>query len=67
MNPKIFQARALEIALRLYSRTRVRVNRAYTPSGMMATASRITGKKFKAKAYIQAADALAAWAKEQGS
>lgn len=57
----IYQAIAIETALRMYARTGMRVNRMYTPKNMMATATAITGKKFKARDYCVAADALLAW------
>jgi len=49
MNPNIAQAIILSSALRLYART----------------AARITGQMFHSRAYLQAADALTAWAEAQ--
>jgi hypothetical protein len=40
----------------------MKVNRAYTPSNMLATASHLTGQKFKRGEYIKAAEALDALA-----
>lgn len=50
--------------LRLYAKTGMKPNRAYTPSAMMRAAQQHTGKKFKARAYLEAADALQARADE---
>lgn len=57
----IYRATVIESALRLYAKTGMRVNRAYTPAAMMRVAAEITGRKFKARDYLGAADALRAW------
>jgi hypothetical protein len=57
----IFRATVIEHALRLYAKTGIRANRAYTPSAMMRAATDITGRKFKARDYLGAADAIRAW------
>jgi hypothetical protein len=57
----IYRATVIESALRFYARTGMRVNRAYTPTAMMRAASEITGRKFKTRDYIGAADAIHAW------
>jgi hypothetical protein len=57
----IYRATVIESALRLYAKSGLRVNRAYTPAAMMRVAAEITGKKFKARDYLGAADALRAW------
>ena len=62
MSPRIFQAIALARALETYARTGIKVNRAYTPTNMIRTAKRITGKDFKARDYAGAAKALRLWA-----
>jgi len=67
MTPEQFQAITLARALRLYARTGMKANRAYTPSAMLATASRITGRAYPARAYTQAADDLFCWAEAQHS
>ena len=54
-----FQALAIMHALRLYAKTKMQVNRAYTPTAMLGMAARITGQHFKRGQYIQAADAIA--------
>lgn len=65
MDPRIYQALVLKHALRLYAKTGIKVNTAYTPKNMLLTAGRITGQSFKRGQYVQAADALEAWAFEE--
>lgn len=57
------QATILASALEMYHKTKIKVNRAYTPSNMLATATNITGKKFKRGQYLEAAKALREYAK----
>jgi hypothetical protein len=57
----IFQAAVIASALRLYAKTGMRANRAYTPTAMLAAAKRITGQSFKRGQYAEAADALTAY------
>lgn len=52
-------------ALKLYARTGIKANRAYTPKNMMAVATKVTGKKFAARDYMGAHDALKEWAAQQ--
>jgi hypothetical protein len=54
----LYQALAIKHALRFYAKTGMRVNKAYTPKNMIAMAEKITGKKFTARDYMGAADAL---------
>lgn len=61
-----FQASVIKSGLSLYAKTGMRPNRAYTPSAMMKMATHITGKKFKARDYMGAVDALDIWIKENG-
>jgi hypothetical protein len=63
----VFQATIIAHALEFYAKTGMKVNRAYTPANMMRTASSITGKKFKSRAYLEAAHALREWAQVQAS
>lgn len=56
----VFGMLTLASALRLYAKTRMQVNRAYTPTAMLRAASTYTGQKFKARDYLAAADALTA-------
>jgi hypothetical protein len=59
---RIFQALAIAQGLKLYARTGMRINRAYTPKNMMAVAAQLTGQRFKARDYLGAAQALSDWA-----
>ena len=56
--PEVYQAIVIAKALRLYARTGIKASRACTPRNMIRTAERITGRKFAARAYIEAATAL---------
>lgn len=58
VDSQVFQARVLASALRLYDKTGIKPNSAYTPGAMLATAGRLTGQTFKRGQYIQAAEAL---------
>jgi hypothetical protein len=59
-----FAAFALASGLRLYAKTGLRPNRAYTPSAMLAAASRITGKRYKRGQHELAAADVQRWAEE---
>jgi flagellin-like hook-associated protein FlgL len=65
MNPQLVQAKVVAHALRLYVRTGLQANRAYTPAAMLMVANRITGQQFKRGQYTQAAQALSDWAEAQ--
>ena len=54
----VFAMAVIATALRFYVETGVHVNRAYTPKAMMAAAARFTGRTFKARDYLGAAEAL---------
>ena len=56
----VYAMAVLAAGLRLYAKTGMKPNRAYTPKAMMAAASRHTGQTFKARDYLAAADALTA-------
>lgn len=58
----VFRAKAIASALRLYAKTGMKMNRAYTPTNMLAAASEITGTKFNRGQFEQAAEALTKWA-----
>jgi len=49
--------RALVIAkgLEMWAKHKMKLNRAYTPKNMMQAAAEITGKKYKARDYLVAA------------
>jgi len=56
----VFAMITIASGLRLYAKTGMKPNRAYTPKAMMAAATRYTGLTFKARDYLGAADALKA-------
>jgi hypothetical protein len=66
----VFRAYTIARSLVLYERQRLEgggsrlVNRGYTPKAMMQVAKDITGKKFAARDYLGAAEALIKWADE---
>lgn len=53
-----YRALVIASALHLYATTGMLANNAYTPKNMIRAASEITGKTFKPRAYIEAANAL---------
>jgi hypothetical protein len=55
-----YRAIVIAKALKLYSDTGFKANRAYTPRRMMNAATEITGQKFKPRQYMDAHDALMA-------
>jgi len=64
----VYAATVIASALRLYARTGIKVNRAYTPSAMLAKATEYTGQTFKGRdKYQQAAEALKQWADAQAA
>lgn len=56
----VFAMAAIATALRMYAKTGIKANSAYTPRNMMAAATHYTGQTFKARDYVGAADALTA-------
>jgi hypothetical protein len=58
---KLYQATAIASGLRLYAKTGMKPNRAWTPSAMLKAASGFTGKSYKRGQYVQAADDLKTW------
>lgn len=70
----VFRARVIAGGLKLYAKTGIMPNRAYTPTNMMRAAREILpGMKFKARDYLKAAqelddfaDSLASIAREAG-
>lgn len=58
IDPTIYQMTAIKVALRTWAKHKLKVNRAYTPKAMLATAARLTGKKYKMGEYLRAADDL---------
>jgi hypothetical protein len=61
-----YQALVIRKALELYVKTGIRVNRAYTPTAMLNTASKITGKQFKRGEYQKAISELTIWLEANG-
>jgi hypothetical protein len=60
-----YQAVVLKSGLKLYAKTGIRPNRAWTPTAMMKLARSITGKPLKARDYEGAVAALQVWIDEQ--
>jgi hypothetical protein len=60
----IYRARVIASSLRLYAKTGMKPNRAYTPTSMLKAASGITGEKYKRGEYLKAAADLTALADE---
>ena len=58
---KLYSATVLKSAIKLFAKTGIKVNRAYTPGAMLAAAGQITGKKYKRSQYQQAIDDLQVW------
>lgn len=63
----VYGAIVVAKGLEVYAKTGMKVNRAYTPANMMKMATQVTGKKFKARDYLGAAEALRAWAQTQNA
>lgn len=58
IDPRLAQMVAIKVGLRAYARHKIKVNRAYTPKAMMMMAEKLTGKKFNARDYLEAAAEL---------
>ena len=54
----VFACKVLASGLRLYAKTGMQPNRAYTPTKMLKAAETYTGQKFKRGEYEKAAQAL---------
>jgi hypothetical protein len=61
----VFAMAVLASGLRLYARTGMKPNRAYTPTAMLRAAGIHLGRTFKRGAYLEAADALTAKVQEE--
>lgn len=61
----IARAIIMKSALKLYAKTGMRVNRAYTPTAMLNVATEYTGKQYKRGQHAEAAKDLETWIKEQ--
>jgi hypothetical protein len=62
---RVYAATVLMSAIKLYIKSGMKVNRAYTPANMLATASQYTGKTYKRGQLQLAFDDLRAWCDEQ--
>lgn len=60
----VLRARVVASGLRLYAKTGMKPNRAYTPTAMLRAASEMTGEKYKRGEYERAAADLTALADE---
>lgn len=58
----LYRAKTIESGLRLYAKTGLKPNRAWTPSAMLKAATGITGKPYKRGQYVKAADDIKLWA-----
>lgn len=57
----LFAAASLRGAIKLYVKTGMRANRAYTPTNMLRAASRYTGKSYRRGQLAKAAEDLDSW------
>jgi hypothetical protein len=62
-----YRAIVVKHGLKLYAKTGMKPNRAYTPTAMLATAGQITGKTYKRGAYQEAIADLEAWIAVNGT
>ena len=62
-----FRAIYLKTGLRLFAKTGMRPNRAWTPTAMLKAAGKITGKVYKRGQYDLAVTDLEAWIKSNGT
>lgn len=62
-----YRAIALKSGLGLYVKTGIQPNRAWTPMTMLATASAITGKRYKRGQYVLAIADLESWIAQNGT
>ena len=62
-----FIAISLKSGLRLYAKTGIKPNSAWTPTAMLRKASEITGKAYKRGQYVEAAADLDAWLAVNGT
>jgi hypothetical protein len=58
---KTYRAMVLRAGLRLYAKTGMKPNRAWTPGAMLRAAGLITGKTYKRREYDKAVRDLGAW------
>ena len=65
MDPRIFQAIVIRQGLAFYAKTKMKPNRAWTPSTMLRAAERITGQRYKRGEYLKAAEDLRIFAENR--
>lgn len=63
----VYRATAISVALKFYAKTGMKINRAYTPTAMLAAANEITGHSYKRGQYEAAAQGLKEWATKQAA
>ena len=56
IDPELYRMVVIAAGLRLYARTGLKPNRAYTPTAMLKAATTITGANYKRGQYLLAAD-----------
>jgi hypothetical protein len=57
-----YRATVVASGLKMYAEYHMQPSRVWTPKAMMAAAEQITGKKFRPRAYLEAAEAVRLWA-----
>ena len=57
----LYASMVLKNAIRLYIKTGMKMNRAYTPTAMRAATTRITGKAYKRTELVKAQADLQTW------
>jgi hypothetical protein len=62
-----FRAIALRHGLQLYAKTRIKPNRAWTPTAMLRAAGEITGRTYGRGHYLAAAADLNNWIAQNGA
>jgi hypothetical protein len=61
---QLFRAASLASGLKLYAKTKIKPNRAWTPTAMLCAAAEITLKTYSRGEYLQAAADLTIWVNE---
>jgi hypothetical protein len=54
----VYHIITLKTALKMYAKTGMKINRAYSPKNMLACAQSFTGKKYKRGQYMEAFEDL---------
>ena len=62
-----YRAIALRSGLSLYAKTKMKPNRAWTPSNMLRAASEITGMHYRRGDYLRAVTDLSIWIERNGT